>query len=170
MTVEESIRKVFLESFDIYKTSANDDKDVPILCKIHDAFGGMEGPHHNCLGCNFADSQTLIYNYLSRFEEFDDIQEAISVYILLLYLLVERMETVMEIVQVPTIFRDKHFKVFQQIHKWANFIKHPKAFILTHHPVWDYEGSSLYSGREFKLTIDDPFINTYYKGEREPDK
>lgn len=38
----------------------------------------------------------------------------------------QRMETAMDIVQVPSIFRDNHFKVFQQIHKWANFIKHLK--------------------------------------------
>ena len=167
--MEEVLQANFKEAFEIYQASANDQEGTPILCKIHEAFGGLAGPHHNCLGCNFADSQTIIFNYLSKFEKYTDVQEAIALYLITLYLLVERMETVMNIVQVPAVFRDKHFKVFQQIHKWSNFIKHPKAFILTHHPVWDFENSGA-EQKAFEVEINDSFVNAYYKGERDPDK
>lgn len=170
MAIEQSLQANFNQAFEIYTAGANDKEGVPILCKIHDAFGGQEGPHHNCLGCNFADSQTIISNHLSKYETYIDVQESVSLYIMTLYLLVVRMETVMDIVQVPTVFREKHFKVFQQIHKWANFIKHPKAFILTHHPSWDFENSGEKHEKAFKVEINDSFVDKYYKGERDPDK
>jgi hypothetical protein len=170
MTEEEIVKAKFKQAFDIYANAANDKEGVPILCKIHDAFGGLNGSHHNCLGCNFADSQSVVFNHLSNFESHTNIQESVSLYIITLYLLVERIETVMNIVQVPQVFRDKHFKMFQQIHKWANFIKHPKAFILTHHAEWGMEGTDLLKEGKFKVTINDSFVETYYKGERDPDK
>src|SRR5688500_18275074 len=101
MSTEESLKANFRAAFEYYTGNANDKDGIPILCEIHEAFGGMDGPHHNCLGCNFADSQTIIQNYLSKYSTYIDIQESVSLFILTLYLLVERMETVMDIVQVP---------------------------------------------------------------------
>lgn len=170
MTTEEIIQNKFNETFEVYQACAYDEKGIPILCKIHDAFGGMNGQHHNCLGCNFADSQILINNYLSKFETYDDIQQSFLLYILTLYLLVERMEIVMDMVQVPDAFRDKHFKVFQQIRKWANFIKHPKAFILTHHPEYDFENSGIEFNKQFNVVVNDQFVTEFYKGESDPIK
>lgn len=170
MNNEKTLRVLFKETLDIYQGSAYYGEGVPILCKIHDAFGGLKGEHHNCLGCNFSDSQTLVLNYLMRHETYDGIQESITLYILTLYLLVERMDSVMDMVQVPEAYREKHFKVFQQIRKWANFIKHPKAFILTHHPDYDFENSGKAFLKKFSITINDQFVTDYYKGESDPAK
>lgn len=170
MSIEESLSLKFYEALEIYKDSAFYKDHVPILCQIHDAFGGNKGEHHNCLGCNFAESQELILNFLEKSDQYSDIKEAVTIYILTLYLLVERMDTVMDMVQVPTVYKEKHFKVFQQIRKWANFIKHPKAFILTHHPEYDFEDSGIEWEKEFTITMNDQFINEYYKGESDPVK
>lgn len=170
MEMEEIIQAKFKETLELYYTSAFDKENVPTLCKIHDAFGGLSGEHHNCLGCNFADSQTMIHNFLKKYESYSDLQESFTLYILILYLLVERMEIVMDLVQVPDTYRDTHFKVFQQIRKWANFIKHPKAFILTHHPEYDFENSGISFDKKFKIVINDQFVTEYYKGESDPAK
>ena len=158
----------FKECFDIFSEKAISKDGYPNSCKIHDAFGGLEGEHHNCLGCNFADSSNLILRYLEKHEELTDIQQDFTVYILLLYLLVERIEIVFDIIQLPDTYRDKHFKVFQQVRKWANFIKHPKSFILTHHPVYDFENSGMVHETQFSETIHEQFVTEYYKGHSNP--
>ncbi|MBK6700156.1 MAG: hypothetical protein IPG55_09710 [Saprospiraceae bacterium] len=163
-----TVNEKFKECFEIFSTKAIDKDGSPNACKIHDAFGGMEGEHHNCLGCNFADCTNLISRYLKNNEELTDIQQDFTVYLLLLYLLVERVEIVFDIIQLPETYREKHFKVFQQIRKWANFIKHPKSFILTHHPEYDFENSRIIHDREFSETINEIFVTQFYKGFTDP--
>jgi len=158
----------FKDCYDIFLSKAFDTDECANSCKIHDAFGGLDGQHHNCLGCNFSDSSELILKYLEKHEELNDIQRNFTVYILLLYLLVERIDIVLDIIQLPEIYREKHFKIFQRIRKWANFIKHPKAFILTHHPFYDFENSGIVHTQNFSLKIDDNFVTTYYKGQKDP--
>ena len=148
-----------------------------MMCQLHNAFEG-DGTHHNCLGCNFADATNMINNYLSTHNELKRIQQDFTIYILLLYLLVERMETILSILQVPDKYTDKHFKVFQQIRKWANFIKHPKSFILTHHPVFDFKDSGLFhsskinidQSREYQVLINDQFVEKYYRAANSDDQ
>ena len=163
------IQLKFKECYDIFKLKAFDEEETPIPCKIHDAFGGTSGEHHNCLGCNFADSTWLISNYLEKHEEMTDIQQDFTIYILLQYLIIKRMDTVLEILQVPEKYKENHFKVFQQIRKWANFIKHPKSFILTHHPKFDFENSGYEYEKEVSVTINEQFVETYYKGQKNPE-
>ena len=159
-----TIEEKFRECYEIFLEAAFDESEIPNACKIHDAFGGTEGDHHNCLGCNFADSTTLISRYLEKSDELTDIQQDCTVYILLLYLLVERIEIVFNIIQLPQVYKEKHFKVFQQIRKWANFIKHPKSFILTHHPEYDFVNSGTEYDAEFNEVINEQFVTQFYKG------
>lgn len=106
----------------------------------------------------------MILRYLEQHEELTDTQQDFTVYILLRYLLVERIEIVFDIIQLPDTYKTKHFKVFQQIRKWANFIKHPKSFILTHHPVYDFENSGTVHQQQYAETIKDSLVEQYYKG------
>lgn len=158
-----TVTEKFKECFDLFLTKAMDEEGTPNACKIHEAFGGMNGEHHNCLGCNFADSTNLISRYLEKNEELTDIQQDFTVYILLLYLLVERIEIVFDIIQLPDTYREKHFKAFQQVRKWANFIKHPKSFILTHHPTYDFENSGTINEQTFTETINEQFVTHFYR-------
>jgi hypothetical protein len=165
---KQTVQNKFEECFDLISKRIYSDS-APIVCQIHDAFGGMNGVHHNCLGCNFAESVGSIYNFLAEYKQKKSVQQDFVIYILLQYLLVERIEIVFDILQVPENHKDKHFKVFKQIRKWANFIKHPKAFILTHHPEYSYEGSGFDFGKEFSLVINEQFVERYYKGAKNPD-
>jgi hypothetical protein len=159
----------FKECFEIFSSEAMNEEKEPNSCKMHEAFGPQDGQHHNCLGCNFADSSNLIFRYLEKHEELTDIHQDFTVYILLLYLLVERVEIVFNIIQLPDTYRIKYFIVFQQIRKWANFIKHPKSFVLTHHPVYDFENSGTTYEKPFTETINDQFVTQFYKGHTNQD-
>lgn len=105
----------------------------------------------------------MISSFLERHENLDNIQQDFTIYILLLYLFVERAETVFDILKVPDSYREKHFKVFQQIRRWANFIKHPKAFVLTHHSDYDFNNSRRVHDSKYTI-INEQFIDKYYKG------
>lgn len=168
--IENIVKAKFKECLKLFEAEAINEKGEPIACGIHDAFKFLGEDHHNCLGCNFADSIDLIHDYLKNYEAHKDIQQNFTIYILLLYLMVERMQAVLDIVQVPEKYRNKHFKVFQQIRKWSNFLKHPKSFILTHHPEFDFENSGFEYDIEFNVKVDEQFVEKYYKGEKDPTK
>lgn len=96
-----------------------------LMCKIHDAFGSNKSKHHNCLGCNLDSSTHHIYMFLNQKDKHNDLELSATTYILLMYLAIERLNTIFEIIGLPDTYRQKHFHVFQKITKWANFIKHP---------------------------------------------
>ena len=166
---KEFIRQQFKEVYNIFRKDAYT-RLTPNMCKIHDAFGSRKDERHNCLGCNFADSTNLIKSYLSRYKSFDGLNEVSTIYILTLYLLVERMEVVFNLISLSQTYKDKHFKVFQRIRKWANFLKHPKSFILVHHPNFIVSDWYEFDKNDYQVVIDDLFIDKYYKGESDPSK
>ena len=141
-----------------------------VMCSIHDVFGGFEGGHHNCLGCNFADATSWIQNFLATAVEngSESRQEFFFDYLLKLYLLVERFYIVFEIIGLPLEYRCRHFSTFQHVHKWANFIKHPKSFLLVHHPQYFMENEKHpdvpFISSEFGVIIDQGFVDNYYSG------
>ena len=53
-----------------------------------------------------------------------------------------------------------------QIRKWANFIKHPKGFILCHHPVFTAIDAprykDLYDHAKLRISLD--FLQKFYTG------
>jgi hypothetical protein len=132
------------------------------MCQMHDAFGGICGASHNCLGCNFADVTTWIDKYLAKHATIDDTAEAFTFYLLRLYLFVERAYVIFDIVNLPPEYRGRHFRVFQDVHKWANFIKHPKAFMLVHHPQHWFIGCSGFEKSKYNPVIDQEFVDEYY--------
>ena len=133
-------------------------------------FGGIEGPHHNCLGCNFADCTGWIHNHLHTALTTDDssLQEFYTHYLLKLYLFVERAYVIFEIVGLPQEYRGRHFDVFKRVHKWANFIKHPKSFLLVHHAQYFMDGDTAvdepFERTKFAVVIDQAFVSEYYAG------
>ncbi len=156
----------FERTYQVFKECAFSGGE-PVLCQLHDAFGTFDSPHHNCLGCNFADSTELILNFLGTYHMQRNIQFAFSTFMVLAYLLVERMDTVLNIVELNKGYRGRHFGVLLSIRKWANFLKHPKAFILTHHPRFTYVGAP--DCREqvasADVVIDRDFVDRYYSND-----
>jgi len=94
----------------------------------------------------------------------ETIQYAYSTLIILAYLLVERIDTFFDIIELNKTYKDQHFKILLGIRRWANFLKHPKAFLLTHHPVFTFHSSP--KNRELRekagAVIDRAFIDKYY--------
>jgi len=133
-----------------------------VMCSLHDCFDDQSGGDHNCLGCNFSDTTIWIQKYLSRASNFGDIDEAYTFYLMRLYLFVERAYVIFDIIKLPEEYRCRHFSVFRDVHKWANFTKHPNSFILVHHPTYTHDGEASFDRTKFSLVIDQTFVNEHY--------
>lgn len=146
----------------IFNTEIFPRQDYSVMCSLHDYFDDQSGGDHNCLGCNFADTTIWIQKYLSRAPNLGETDEAYTFYLMRLYLFVERAYVIFEIIKLPEEYRGRHFSVFRDIHKWANFIKHPNSFILVHHPTYTFDGDASFDRTKFSLVIDQSFVNEHY--------
>lgn len=158
------------EAFVIFRDQIYPHEGNSIMCSIHQEFGALDGIRHNCLGCNFADATSWIHNCLHAAMTADStsLDEFYFDYLLKLYLLVERVNVVFEIIGLPFEYRGRHFSAFQRVHKWANFIKHPKSFLLVHHPKFfmedDKDADKPIDRTKFGVIIDQQFVLDYYGG------
>jgi hypothetical protein len=134
-----------------------------LMCSINEAFSEFHENGHNCLGCNLQDHVSLIQSFLKTAKSYDSKEHFFSVYCILLYLLTERILEIMRIIGLPNGYKQSELKVFKEINIWSNFLKHPKAFILTHHPKYYFDNELFY--RSKNKIIDFPFVERFYSGE-----
>ncbi|GMN09507.1 hypothetical protein MTsPCn9_00370 [Croceitalea sp. MTPC9] len=144
-------------------------------CKVYDKLTDEKYSSDNCIGENF---NQLIQNVKDGWFENSTPTTNLSFYFmnyfLLLYLFVERVDLIFEVVnkdgksKLFNDFQHHNFKTLRKINKWANFIKHPKEFLFTHWPTYFIEG---YEGIEIgneDVKIDTDFIFSHYHNARQP--
>jgi hypothetical protein len=157
--VKLEFKKAFIEAKKILRS-----KNDPLTCEIHEYFSNEND--HNCIGCNLASAENLIIKNLKRYRSFKEIEEAYTHHIFLCYLMVERIYEIFKMIELPESYRLKHFRTFNLVKKWANFFKHPKAFLLVHHPVFLLENQTNFptvNKKSIKINCD--FILKYYSGD-----
>lgn len=146
-------------------------EESTLMCSILDSFPQEQG--HNCLGCNLEEQSALVIRFLADYDKLVNQQAVATQFHWLLYLLAERYNQYIEMMKIPEETKQRHFKVFQQVIQWANFIKHPKAFVLVHHPEYYFDGIDIDSSwqekviaeaRTNKQLIDNDFVKQYYAG------
>ncbi|WP_456460004.1 hypothetical protein [Reichenbachiella sp.] len=162
----EATLKIFIE-----KNYPDGLEQYSLFCSIHNSFD----KGHNCVACNLNESNKRIEKFLLQYQSFNDVNLTFTNFIMLLYLEVECVHEYFDIFKIQEPYRLKHFSIFQEIKYWANFLKHPKAFMLVHHPIWAYSKMNYYEDQhEFKLiqnaieandVIDTQFVKKYYKGD-----
>lgn len=141
--------------------------DYSIFKEIHEVMEEDENDH-NCIGCNLGEQSMLTYSTLLQINAYTSISQKMNLLLITYYLLVERIDTILSIVDLHQEYRKETFKTLNKIRKWANFIKHPKAFILAHHPIYTIKG---YKGnpeirKDAEIIIDEPFLLKYYSNEK----
>lgn len=103
-------------------------------------------------------------HYLSWYERFEYDGGVCKCYLIRLYLLVERLYIVFDIIELAEEYRHRHFSVVRDVHKWANFIKHPGPFLLVHHPDYFMAHDPGFQKQKFDVVIDQEFVNKHYGG------
>lgn len=141
-----------------------------VFCILHDAeyLGGHDEKSHACLACTLNDSVDKIFRFLSENKSKGDLEYSFTLYILLLYLLVEKMHTIFNYVGISFGYVENKWKVLIEIRKWANFIKHPKGFLFAHHPEYHFEDEAIpHSHSSWKKIDYANFVEPLYKREDE---
>jgi len=159
-------QNVTKEAYEIYTAEIYPNNES-IMCEIHDSFQKNGDKAHNCIGCNFAEFTRLLQTSLANYPNVETQLESFSSALLYSYLLVERFDEIFKIVGLPEAYKKRHFQIFGKIRRWTNFLKHPKAFILVHHPVFVFENDVKLeeSDKEIIQIIDQDFIDLYYGGD-----
>lgn len=135
------------------------------FCSIHKNF--TEG--HNCVACNLNESNNRIIEFLYAFRTFRDVNTTFSIFILLLYLQVESITEYLNLLALPQNSLKSNFFTLTKIRRWANFLKHPKSFMLVHHAIYSYEQRKENAKKKNakELNIDTDFVMKYYAGSKE---
>ncbi len=150
-----------------------------LMCSINQAFGEFLTKGHNCLGCNLQEDVDWIWTFLKQAKAKNYVSDELHIefffktYLFHLYLLTEKIFEIKKIIGLPVSYKENEFEVFRTIKLWANFFKHPKAFILTHHPKYFFDSNTMEVKKLKKNNnnkiIDLQFIRKYYSGE-DPNK
>ena len=138
-------------------------------CRLYDKLT-TDANEHNCLGCQFMDLHRLIYDNFKRLPAGElDREFFCKTYIFWLYFSVERVYEIFDMInhggrnKLFKTFFEKHFTTTKRVKRWANFLKHPKAFQFTHHPSYRLSSSRLPKDSEMTV-IDSVFVEKYYQG------
>jgi hypothetical protein len=115
----EMTSNLFKTCYDIFQRELFNSEGILNTYKIHEAFMKQEDDAPYCFGCSMSDSILLVTNYLKTDTFYSACKKKFTEYFLLLNLLVDRMETMMDILEVDAQFRQKEFKVFQEISDYS---------------------------------------------------
>jgi len=170
--IEKIVQEQMSECWEIWNERIYEGKEFSLLCGFHDILTKEPEKDHNCIGCNFSDSTNLIWNQLHNSQEATDFHYAYNMLIMSFYLLVERMDTILSMIELNKTYRKRHFKSLFTIRKWANFIKHPKSYILCHHPFVSFVDSPKNPKlvKKASVKINQSFIEKYYSNENNDSK
>lgn len=169
----------------LYKSESKSfilDKGEPIkksiYCELYDVFSdyhnSIEGNEndiaHNCIGCNLEEGARTIELFFYHNKNTDSKRYFLTLYSLLFYLQAERLAVIYKELGYKVANSDDFewsaFPVLQRIKYWANFFKHPKSYMLLHHPSFFIEGEPLIPNLMNNGIIEDSFIHKFYKGSK----
>jgi hypothetical protein len=163
--------------FDVPEEIETDGDNVKVFgpsraCKIYDKLTEGQGNREDCIGENFNQLiQKIDTNWFENYKPTGDLDYYFFNYFLLLYLFVERVDIIFEIVnrdgksKLFNDFQQHNFRTLRKINKWANFIKHPKEFLFTHWATYYIEGDTSIVLNDGDVKIDTDFIFKHYFSE-----
>jgi hypothetical protein len=123
LKLNEMTSNLFKRCYDIFQSELFNSEGMINTDKIHEAFVKKEDAAPYCFGCSMSDSVLLVTNYLKTNRIMSIHEKSFESYFLLLNLLVDRMETMLDILNIDAHLRQKEFKVFQEIRDYINSIK-----------------------------------------------
>lgn len=144
-------------------------KEYGIFCELHDPkiYNETDDKSHNCIGCNLNEYSQILVNSFRTEQIFLSEYELFSRFIINAYILTERIRVYTKILKITDEDYNHTYPTMRCIMKWANFIKHPKAFMLVHSPEYSFAGSDGYSEKVAKknyTTIEQTFVDKFYSG------
>ena len=168
--MEEELKKQIKEAYLVFNLNMLNKDGDSLMCSLNKTFGESFKVGHNCLGCNLNEDVEFIDNFLKNSIESNYFVGKLRIdyffkpYLIHLYLLTEKILEIKKIIGLPSSYQSDKYEVFKTIKLWANFFKHPKAFILTHHPNYIFEKENLPKTKG-QIFINREYLKKYYSGE-----
>jgi len=177
--IHQECHKIFREGF--YEAPEdNHDENLKYYgptsaCRIYDKLTDGDDSLQDCIGENLNQLiQKVEENWFDNYKPNSDLDFYFFNYILLLYLFVERIDLIFDVLnkdgksKLFSDFQYNNFKTLRKINKWANFVKHPKEFLFTHWPKYYIEGKQSLVIEASDVKIDTDFIFNHYNNESQP--
>jgi hypothetical protein len=159
--------------FSYSENKTNDGNKKSIYCDLYDFFYKKEidsnksdsKNYHNCIGCNFEEGCFTILDYLRRFSGSTSISPYLTIYSLLFYHQAERLAVIYKELRYTSgkNFDWVSFPTLRTIKHWANFFKHPKAYMFLHHPSYFIETDPEKPNFLIQGIINTDFVDNFYK-------
>lgn len=120
---------------------------------------------HNCIGCNFEEGCLNVLDFVKQFAGTEKVRTYLTTYSLLFYTLAERLAVVYQELGVVNgqQFDWSRYPVLRSIKHWANFFKHPKAYMFLHHPGYFLENDSSRPNFMIEGEVDSSFVDSFYR-------
>lgn len=122
---------------------------------------------HNCIGCNFEEGARTIHYFLKTNKECLSVQYYLNLYSLLFYTHSERLAVIYKEIgftqKNKTEFDWAAFPNLKMIKYWANFFKHPKAYMFLHHPDFYIDSDPEKPNFIITQVIDNNFVKEFYR-------
>jgi len=173
MTITPETHKILLEIFENKLIRGWDDQTI--FTEISETYLDNEEDGVNALADNFEYLIQLIReDFLTNYEpkETVRIEYYFGTYIYWLYLVTERVHTVLDFInpdgkfKIINDFKYKNFETLKEIKNWCIFLKHPKEFIFSHLNSYSMETDTdtleLYKDTSFFTLIDKTYIEKNY--------
>lgn len=177
--VASKLASIFFRCSEIWNQDAycdfTDDEEFihrqSLMCKIYDA---LVDDYRGCnaLGNNLSYSIEDVKEFLERGPKSDCFERDVRDYLLRLYLVVER---VYEALQVIGLKEERYrlstdgMRALREVKQWANFFKHPGAFLWCHDPKYfchsipsDQTLIAAHQAIAEGFIIDQKVVNDYY--------
>lgn len=167
------------------KSASPDSVDRSRYCMLFDAFEDRERQEylvqgktvdgvsfHNCIGCNIEEGCLNVLYFLKCFSETENVRTYLTVYSLLFYTLAERLAVVYKELGLVNgrDFDWTKFPVLRNIKHWANFFKHPKAYMFLHHPNYFIENDPDRPNFMIEGEVDSTFVDSFYRAGADNDE
>jgi hypothetical protein len=142
-----------------------------LFCKLHneDHLGSRDNSDsHSCIACQLQEGNSNLLKFLTDNQYSMHIDYEFTVFIILLYLQVEKFHTIFRLIGITMEYVEENWSTLIVIRKWANFIKHPKGFLFTHHAEYIFEDDSnlkKYRNDSQTQIIDFELIKKFYNRE-----
>lgn len=162
-----------------FKSRSDSGEERSRYCQLFDAFeerekrefpeqpaqGETDIMFHNCIGCNFEEGCLNILDFVKTFSGTKNERTYFTIYSLLFYTLAERMAVVYQELGIVNgrNFDWSRFPVLRKIKHWANFFKHPKAYMFLHHPVYFLENDPERPNFMINGEVDSNFVDSFYR-------
>lgn len=109
-----------------------------------------------------------VLRFLDRWEQYPDEDETLTQYFTMMSLLQERVDTLIRTLDISKKALHRHFRSFEVIRCWANFVRYPKAFMYVPFPDYYMELNRDFIQEQCQpgdVIIDSDFVLQFYAGE-----